>query len=98
MPTSLSNSAPTLFIKKSAFERVELTRQTFDETLGLTPDEFQVDGALVVIGPLVGESALTELIDALERSGLVYFEDFFEMSGNWPDWLRLIAMGREGGA
>jgi hypothetical protein len=98
MPTPLANTAPTLFIRKSAFERVELTRQSFDEMLGLTPDEFQVDGSLVVIGPLVGESALTELIDVLERSGLVYFEDFFEMSGNWPDWLRLIAMGREGGA
>jgi hypothetical protein len=53
---------------------------------------------LVVIGPLVGESALTELIDALERWGLVYFDDFFELSGNWPAWLRLIAMGSERGA
>jgi len=98
MPTPLANTAPTLFIQKSAFERVELTRQSFDELLGLTPDEFQVDGPLIVIGPLVGESALTELIELLERTGLVYFEDFFEMSGNWPGWLRLIAMGAEGGA
>ena len=95
MPTPLSHTAPTLFIRKSAFERAALTRQQFDEALGLTPDEFQVDGALIVIGPLVGESALTELIDALERAGLVYFEDFFEMSGNWPDWLRLIAMSSD---
>jgi hypothetical protein len=98
MPTPLANTAPTLFILKTAFERVALTRQSFDELLGLTADEFQVDGPLVVIGPLVGESALTELIELLERSGLVYFDDFFEMSGNWPDWLRLIAMAREGGA
>ena len=30
---------------------------------------------------------LPELIDDLEQSGLVYFDDFFELSGNWPDWL-----------
>jgi len=81
-----------MFIRKAAFERVELTRQAFDDALGLTPEEFQVDGGLIVIGPLVGESALTELIDALESAGLVYFEDFFELSGNWPEWLSLVAM------
>jgi hypothetical protein len=31
------------------------------------------------------------LIDDLERAGLVYFQDFFELSGNWPDWLVLYA-------
>jgi hypothetical protein len=95
MPTPLSNTAPTLFIRKSSFERAGLTRTAFDTALGLTPEEFQVDGGLVVIGPLVGESALTELIDALEQAGLAYFDDFFEMSGNWPDWLRLIALSNE---
>jgi hypothetical protein len=91
MPLSLDNSAPTLFLRRSAFERVELTRDQFDQALGLTADEFRVEGGLIAIGPLVGESALTELIEALERVGLVYFEDFFELSGNWPDWLRLHA-------
>ena len=94
MPTSLSHTAPTMFIRKAAFERVELTRQAFDDALGLTPEEFQVDGGLIVIGPLVGESALTELIDALESAGLVYFEDFFELSGNWPEWLTVFAQGQ----
>ncbi len=98
MPTPLSSSAPTLFIRKSAFERVDLSRQAFDEMLGLTAEEFHVDGPLVVIGPLVGESALTELIEVLERAGLVYFDDFFELSGNWPAWLRLVAMGGDGAA
>jgi hypothetical protein len=98
MPTPLSHTAPTLFIRKSAFERANLSRQAFDELLALTPEEFVVDGGLVVIGPLVGESALTELIDLLEGAGLVYFDDFFELSGNWPEWLRLVALsgGREG--
>ena len=92
MPLPIPNSAPCLFILRSAFERVELTRQAFDETLGLTADEFRVEGGLVVVGPLVGESALTELIETLEARGLVYYEDFFELSGNWPDWLKLFAM------
>ena len=95
MPIPLSHTAPTMFIRKTAFERAELSRQAFDEALGLTPEEFVVDGGLIVIGPLVGESALTELIDALEGAGLVYFEDFFELSGNWPEWLRLIAFSAD---
>ena len=31
-----------------------------------------------------------------ESSGLVYFDDFFELSGNWPDWLTLYARGAKG--
>jgi len=31
-------------------------------------------------------------MEHLESSGLVYFEDVFELSGNWPGWLRLYAM------
>jgi hypothetical protein len=91
MALPLDNSAPTLFLRRSAFERVELTRDMFDQALGLTADEFRVEGGLIAIGPLVGETALTDLIEALERAGLVYFDDFFELSGNWPDWLRLHA-------
>ena len=90
MPLPLSGDAPTLFILRSAFERVELTRQQIDDALGLTPDEFRMEGQLIVIGPLVGESALTELIESLESRGLVYYDDFFELSGNWPEWLGLF--------
>ena len=25
--------------------------------------------------------------------GLTYFDDFFELSGNWPEWLKLFATG-----
>ncbi len=96
MPLSISSSAPSLVIRRGSFERVGLTRQSIDEALNLTPDEFRVEGNLVVIGPLVGESALTELIDDLEERGLSYFEDFFELSGNWPDWLGLFATERAG--
>ena len=92
MPLILPNTAPTLLIRKSAFERVEMTRVQVDEALGLTPDEFRIEGSLIAIGPLVGEDTLSELIERLEGAGLVYYDDFFELSGNWPDWLRLFAM------
>jgi hypothetical protein len=91
MPLSISNAAPSLAIRRTAFERVELTRQSFDEALGLTPEEFRMEAGLIVIGPLVGESALTDLIETLEGLGLVYFDDFFELTGNFPDWLKLFA-------
>ena len=93
MPLTLSSAAPTLLIRKAAFERVGLTRAQFDDALGLTPDEFRVEGEVIAIGPLVGEDSLTDLIVQLEEAGLQYFEDFFELSGNWPEWLRLFVMG-----
>jgi hypothetical protein len=92
MPLNLPNTAPTLLIRKSAFERVEMTRAQVDEALGLTPEEFRIEGSLIAIGPLVGEDTLTELIERLEATGLVYYDDFFELSGNWPEWIRLFAM------
>ncbi len=92
MPLILPNTAPTLLIRKSAFERAEMTRAQVDEALGLTPDEFRIEGSLIAIGPLVGEDTLSELIERLENAGLVYYDDFFELSGNWPEWLRLFAM------
>ncbi len=93
MPLRIDSTAPTLLIRKAAFERAELTRQRFDEVLNLTDEEFRVEGPLIAVGPLVGEDTIGELIEALEEAGLVYFDDFFELSGNWPDWLRVFAQG-----
>ena len=94
MPITIAAGAPTLLVRKSAFERVGLTRAALDARLNLTDDEFRVEGALVAIGPLVGDTALTALIEELEGMGLEYFEDFFEMSGNWPEWLSLHVLAR----
>ena len=94
MPLPISAAAPTLFIRRDAFERSGLTRAALDERLGLTEEEFRVEGTLVTVGPIPGEVALTALVDELESLGLSYFEDFFELSGNWPDWLQLFAMSR----
>ena len=80
-------------MRKASYEKSGLTRQQLDERLGLTPDEFRVEGNLIAIGPIYGTDgdALGELISELEELGLVYFDDFFELSGNWPDWLRVHA-------
>ena len=95
MPIKLTASAPTLLIKREAFERAELTRAGIDRLLNLTPDEFRVEGALVVIGPIYDEDGLQALLGALEEKGLAYFDEFFEMSGNWPEWMALFAHSAE---
>lgn len=64
----------------------------FDERLGLTEDEFQVEGDLISVGPIPAAEDLSQVISELEGAGLTYFDDFFEFSGNWPDWLTLFAM------
>ena len=93
MALTVATSAPTLFIRRHAYEATGLTRRAIDERLGLTPDEFRVEADLIAIGPIHadGASGIGELITELENLGLVYFDDFFELSGNWPEWLRLYA-------
>ena len=93
MALAITAGAPTLFIRRAAYESSGLTRAQLDERLGLTPDEFRVDADLVALGPIYGEGgdALAELIAELEQIGLVYFDDFFELSGNWPEWIRIHA-------
>ena len=39
---------------------------------------------------------LPQLIEDLEASGLVYFDDFFDLSGNWPEWLSVYVRGSKG--
>ena len=30
------------------------------------------------------------MMASLESRGLIYFDDFFELSGNWPEWLAVF--------
>lgn len=90
MPTRLSHDHPSVLIRRSAYEAAGIARAVLDERLGLTDEEFRVDGALVIVGPLVEPGVVPELVAALEDAGLTYFEDFVELSGNWPPWLSLI--------
>lgn len=81
-----------MLIRRSAYERAALSRQALDGRLNLTPDEFRVEGDLIAVGPLFGDEALVDLVDALEAAGLRHYDDFFDLSGNWPEWLRMFAM------
>src|SRR5687767_6298203 len=92
MPLSIPFAVPTIVIRKSAFERTGLTRQAIDERLNLTPDEFRIEGGLIAIGPIHGDEELTTFVEELEAAGLVYFDDFFDLSGNWPEWLKVFVM------
>ena len=91
MPLSVAHGVPTLFFRREAYERAGLSRATLDTRLGLTDAEFRVDGDLVALGPVYDVDALGALVDELEASGLTYFEDFFELSGSWPEWLVVLA-------
>jgi hypothetical protein len=95
MPIKIAISASTLLIRRHAFERAGLTRSDFDAALNLTDEEFRVEGGLIAIGPVFDSGGLATLVSAMEDRGLLYFDDFFELSGNWPEWLGLFAMGQE---
>ncbi|MEO6865349.1 MAG: hypothetical protein ABI229_07855 [Gemmatimonadaceae bacterium] len=87
MPISVARDRPTVFIRREAFERAGLERHSIDARFNLTDQEFSVEGALVAIGPLPSDDLLSDLVIELETIGLRYFDDFFELSGNWPEWL-----------
>ncbi len=89
MPISLRDSRPSVLIRRTAFERKNLSRQDVDSRFNLTDEEFHVEGDLIVIGPLPSDEMVVEMIAELEASGLAYFDDFFELSGNWPEWVRV---------
>ncbi|MBV6520010.1 MAG: hypothetical protein MNPFHGCM_00114 [Gemmatimonadaceae bacterium] len=92
MPILLPASHPSILLRREAWERSGLTRAAVDARLGLTDEEFQVEDRLVCIGPIHATGELHVFIDSLEASGLRHFEDFFDLSGNWPSWLRLYAV------
>ena len=96
MPIELSHNRGTILIRRSAFERVHLTRSVIDERYNLTDEEFQVEEDLIVVGPLPSEDMIPQMIEDLEQSGLAYFDDFFDLSGNWPEWLTIYTRAREG--
>ena len=67
-----------------------MVRSALDERLGLTDNEFRVEGDVVVIGPVYDGEALATVLEEFERLGLEYYDDFFELSGNWPAWLSVF--------
>jgi hypothetical protein len=94
MPLALPN-APCILIRRTAFERAGLTRTEIDLRLMLTDEEFRLEGGLIVVGPLHTDEATGQLAELLEESGLTYFDDYFDLSGNWPEWLNLFGMATD---
>ena len=97
MPLHVRAGAPTLFIRRAAYETAGLVRAAVDERLGLTADEFVVEGDLVAIGPVHDAEAFASFVAELEELGLAYYDDFFELTGNWPEWLGVMASGSRPG-
>jgi hypothetical protein len=93
MPLPVAQGVPTLFFRREAYERAGMTRAALDARLGLTDAEFRVEGEIVALGPIYDVDALGTLVDELEATGLTYFEDFFELSGSWPEWLAVLVRG-----
>ena len=94
MALAITPGHPTLVIRRAAYERAGLVRAALDQRLGLTADEFRVEGGVVAVGPIHDEDALGGVLADLEALGLAYFDDFFEVPGNWPDWLRVYVGDR----
>jgi hypothetical protein len=80
---------PSVLIRKASYEKAGLVRADIDTRLNLTDQEFRVEGNLVILGPLPSDDPVGPLVDYLESAGLAYFDDFCELSGNWPQWLHV---------
>jgi hypothetical protein len=93
MPLPVHREAPTVLVRRAAWERSGLSRSEIDLPFNLTPDEFRAEGTVIAIGPLFADGQLEKLVALLETAGLVYYEEFFELSGNWPEWLAVFAQG-----
>jgi hypothetical protein len=91
MPLPIQAGAPTVVIRREAYERAGFSRAAIDERLGLTDQEFRVEGDLVLIGPVFDADAFAQFLEDLEALGLAFYDDFFELSGNWPEWLAVLA-------
>jgi|1185.fasta_scaffold395927_2 hypothetical protein len=97
MPIELGYGRAVILIRQSAFEKARLVRSAIDARYNLTDEEFRAEDGLVILGPLPSEDVTPQLIDDLESAGLTYFEDFFDLSGNWPEWLSIYVRGSKSG-
>jgi hypothetical protein len=89
VPVTVNAGRPVILIRKDSYENAGITRVELDSHFNLTDEEFRVEGNLIVVGPLPSDDMVAPVVEYLENEGLVYFDDFFELSGNWPDWLHI---------
>jgi hypothetical protein len=92
VPIAINAGRSSVLIRKESYEMAGLIRSELDTRFNLTDGEFRVEGNLIVLGPLPSDSLVPLIVDYLEMLGLVYFDDFFGLSGNWPQWLHIYAM------
>jgi len=81
MPLEIHPDAPTMLIRKSAFERAGLARAHFDARYNLTPDEFRVEGEMVAIGPLYDEEGIVVADCDLRRA--LHAKRYFDVVGHY---------------
>jgi hypothetical protein len=93
MPLKVAATNSTVFIRRGAFDTARLQRAEIDGQFNLTDAEFRIEGELIAIGPLPSEDDVPLMVAYLEDRGLSYFDDFFELSGNWPEWLGVFVQG-----
>ena len=92
MPVTVNAGRPVILIRKTSYENAGIIRAEVDSGFNLTDEEFRVEGNLIIVGPLTSDDLVAPVVEYLENAGLVYFDDFFELSGNWPDWLHIYVM------
>ena len=92
MPLTVTSGLATIYIRRPAYANAGLVRAEIDELFNLTDEEFRVEGDLIAIGPLPSDEMVGPMLEYFEGKGLIYFDEVFELSGNWPEWLRLFAM------
>lgn len=65
----------------------------FSTLLKILEAEFplDIDEGLISFGPCFGQEALDQIVVDLSKIGLVYFDDFFEFVGDFPDWCKFKA-------
>lgn len=77
-----------IVVKKVALNVKSLTRSQLFEIMD-AESPFDEDEDLLSFGPHFGEEAAKEFIKRLEKAGLVYYDDFFELSEIVPQWCQL---------
>jgi len=92
VPVTVNAGRPVILIRKTSYENAGIVRAELDGRFNLTDQEFRVEGNLIVVGPLPSDDLVAPVVEYLEAAGLIYFDDFFELSGNWPDWLHVYVM------
>ena len=71
--------------------RSEQTRGLMRDTILKVNEELDARGLDLAD---VSAEELRDILDDLEAAGLVYFDEYFELSGNWPPWIRLYVADR----